>query len=41
MQCYLGTWMHMREVYPSLMEAQRSHGAALGKCISVNEGQAE
>ena len=40
-QFYIGTWMHMREVYPSHMESQRSHGAALGKCISVNDGQAE
>ena len=40
-QFYLGTWMHMGGVYPSHMEGQRSHGASLGKCILVNEGQAE
>ena len=40
-QFCLGTWMHMRGVYPSHMEGQRSHGAALGRCISVTEGQAE
>ena len=38
-QFYLGTWMHMRGVYPSHMECQRSHGAALGRCILVNEGK--
>ena len=40
-QFYLRTWMHMRRVYPSQMEGQRSLGAALGRCILVNEGQAE
>ena len=40
-QFCLGTWMHMKGVYPSHMEGQRSHGAALGRCILVNEGQAE
>ena len=40
-QFYLGTWMHMRGAYPSHMEGQRSHGAALGRCILVNGGQAE
>ena len=40
-QFYLGTWMHMRGVYPSHMEGQRSHGAALGRCILVNEEQAK
>ena len=40
-QFYLGTWIHMRGVYPSHMEGQRSHGAALGRCILVNEGQSE
>ena len=39
-QFYPGTWMHMRGVYPSHMEGQRSHGAALGRCILVNGGQA-
>ena len=33
--------MHMRGVYPSHMEGQRSHEEAQNKCILVNEGQAE
>ena len=40
-QFYQGTWIHMTGVYPSQMEGQRSHGAALNRCILVNEGQAE
>ena len=40
-QFYLGTWMRMRGVYPSHMEGQRRHGAALGRCILVNGGQEE
>ena len=40
-QFNLGTWMHMRGVYPLHMQGQRSHGAALSRCISGNEGQAE
>ena len=40
-QFYPGTWMHMRGVYPLHMKGQRSHGAALGRRILVNEGQAE
>ena len=27
-EIYLGTWMHMRGVYPSHREGQRSHEAA-------------
>ena len=39
-QFYLGTWLHRRGVYPSHMEGQWSHAAALSRCILVNEGQA-
>ena len=38
-QFYLGTWMHMRGVYPSHMEGQRRHEAAWSKCILVKEGK--
>ena len=34
-QFYLETWMHMRGVYPSHMEGQRSRGAALGRITDV------
>ena len=30
---YPGTLMHMKRVYLSHMEGQRSHGATLGRCI--------
>ena len=40
MQFYLGTWLHMRGVYPLHMEGQRGHEVALDKCKLVKGVQA-
>ena len=40
-QCYLGTWLHIRGVYSSHMEGQLSYEVAYGRCTLISGGQAE